>query len=140
MDDHIKSEAFYSNIQQKLQITGFDLPRQQTMSDIVESCPLTKLNGGLYAVLICESSSSPIQILFSKVIGVRTLYPYNNSNGVNPVLSCGVSVMVHDTHTRRRLALWQHVTYLKLQNHKQQQSQRTNSTKAITLLPCAKSV
>ena len=25
------------------------------------------------------------------VIGVRTLLPYNNSNGVNPVLSCGVS-------------------------------------------------
>ena len=33
----------------------------------------------------------PVHNRFNNVIGVRTWYPYSNSNGVNPVLSWGVS-------------------------------------------------
>jgi len=34
-----------------------------------------------------ELSSNVCTYIFNNIIGVRTWYPYSNSNGVNPVLS-----------------------------------------------------
>ena len=67
-----------SAFRRKWRLTDTDLcpcGETQIMSHIVESCPLTKLNGSLF-----------------------TLHSANEGTASNP----GRRIMVHDTHTRKR--------------------------------------